>query len=798
MSEKSENFPGTTPAKGTIRIAQVLSTGRGANSGLDLHPQGHRLVTGWCGQSGGLDFWSVDTGQHLQHIQLDVELADIGSQIRPDLMPPGSDANPDNWPAHLLPVVDSSMNSLGGHVAVGAGRGVRIYRFSGDESHLVPSQTLRGHEQAVSRVAIDSSGEQAISADHTGQILVWNTVTGQQNHQLRISTVPHTLSFIWNNMLAMVGDDSGRIICWELTGGRRHLQFQAHHGAVERSAFNQDSGVLVTVGGDSSARMWNLEEGKQIGGDMRHRSAVSDVCFAYAGRFVVTCGLDGHIAIWNSTDGDLLDWYFDSSPVYRISFDKLNGTLIAGSARSVKVLSVDWQRLRELDADARSSFVMELSAADHAAMFSQPPTRPRTNYQAAASEEAPIGSIMSARQTTDLPIADRSNLSVPRAGAPAQRPGVMSGTMPAMPLSGRPNSVAPSNLGSHNPMLGMAPAPGPSASSSNGAPGHQNRSPFTSPPVMSPPPSAAEGANPFGRHPTPTRADISSASHSQPPGSIPSLAAAMASAQQRQLEADKRSTSYGIGKATANNLPFEANSFFNPVSPETPPPDGGASASGRVSRLESDLIESDLIPPPAGEPLAAASVPSAAEAVSESSVGGHQGSLSQAAGASLARSQAFNKRLALAIVTVLVFMVFTRSGVFWWYTEKAMPGSVAAEVTTVDAVRDAATAEANALFAEQEEAAQERIETYRRPNSGRTAEETETLIGRIEDRLDEKRDERDAEVLAVTEAHASTMRELEHTRRVSAARMANLSGLAAAVVGMLGAILLVGRARPKS
>ncbi|MFT6399692.1 MAG: hypothetical protein ACJAYU_004461, partial [Bradymonadia bacterium] len=39
--------------------------------------------------------------------------------------------------------------------------------------------------------------------------------------------------------------------------------------------------------------------------------------------------------------------------------------------------------------------------------------------------------------------------------------------------------------------------------------------------------------------------------------------------------------------------------------------------------------------------------------------------------------------------------------------------------------------------------------------------------------------------------------ELEHTRRVSAARMANLSGLAAAVIGLLGAILLVGRSRAK-
>ena len=785
MSAKSENFPGTAPSKGTIRIAQVLSTGRGANSGLHLHPQGHRLVTGWCGQSGGLEFWAVDTGQHLQTVQLDVELADIGSQVRPDLMPPGSDADPDNWPAHLLPVVDSAMNSLGGHVAVGAGRGVRVLRFSGDESHLVPSQTLRGHEQAVSRVGIDSSGEQAISADPTGQIIVWNTVTGTQNHVLRISTVPHTLSFIWNNMLAMAGDGTGRVICWELTGGRRHLQFQAHHGAVERSAFNQDSGVLVTVGADSAARMWNLEEGKQIGGDMAHRSPVSDACFAYAGRFVVTCGLDGHIAVWNSTDGDLLDWYFDSSPVYRIAFDKLNGTLIAGSARSVKVLAVDWQRLRELDADARSSFVMELSPADHAAMFSQPPPRPQANY-AGQNGEAPIGSIMSARQTTDIPFADRSNLAVPRGSAPAQRPSVMSGTMPAMPLHGRP-SAGPGSSGSPSTnMHGMAPAPGPAAQSQFPTDSSFGARGGTSPPTPSGPLADSHG----GGMPPP----VGSENQMAPGGGTPSLAAAMASAQQRQLEADKRSTSYGIGKSTLHNVPSEANSFFNPVSPASGP--GEAEVTGRMSRLASDLIDAELHPPPASDPLEPR-VPNQSKTDSRSGMARLQGSLADKANVSLANSQAFNKRLALSIACVLLFMVTTRSGVFWWYTENAWPASVAAEVSSVEETHNGIVTEAREVFDGHAASAEDRIQTYRRPNSGRTAEETETLIDRIEERLEGRRSDRDGIIEEAERVRDAALEELTHTRRVSAARMANLSGLAAAVVGLLGAILLVGRSRTK-
>lgn len=794
MSAKSENYPGTTPSTGTIRIAQVLSAGRGANSGMHLHPQGHRLVTGWCGQSGGLDFWAVDTGQHLQTVQLDVELADVGLQVRPDLMPPGSDADADNWPAHLLPVVDSSMNSLGGHVAVGAGRGIRFYRFSGDETNLVPSQTLRGHEQAVCRVGVDSSGEQAISADPTGQIVVWNTTSAAQTHQLRITTVPHTLSFIWNDMLAMAGDSTGRVICWELARGRRHLQFQAHHGPVLRSAFNESSGVLVTIGADSAARMWNLEEGKQIGSDMLHRSPISDVCFAYAGRFVVTCGLDGHIAVWNSTDGDLLDWYFDSSPVYRIAFDKLNGTLITGSARSLNVLAVDWQRLRELDADVRSSFVVDLSPADHAAMFSQPPPRPQANYQG-QNEDAPIGSIMSARQTADLPFPDRSNLAVPRGSAPADRPGVSTGMMPAMPLHGRPasnsTSTGSSNLmpamprasgQSSNLMPAMPPASGPSASVDPF--GGRTGRPAGNVPLV---PSASSGLGGSGM-PKPKYIENPLA-----PSSTPNLEAAMASAQQRQSGVDNRSTSYGIGNSAVHNVSSEANSFFNPVSPDSAVQDAGG--AGRVSRLESDLINADLQQPPVSEPLEAR-VPSRERG--RSSVSRLEGALNDKANVSLASSQAFNKRLAAAIACVLLFMVGARSAVHWWYTQKEWPASIAAEVAVVQAAHDTTVAEANVEFEAYEESAEARIRTYRRPNRGRTAEETEILIERIESRLEGKRAERDTVVAEADGVRDAALEELAHARRVSAARLANLSGLSAAVVGLLIAIPAVGRSRSRS
>ncbi|MFT5993243.1 MAG: hypothetical protein ACI82G_002246, partial [Bradymonadia bacterium] len=356
------------------------------------------------------------------------------AQLEDALLPVGSDKNREGWPTHILPVADLKMSRDGNTVVAAAGLGAHLYRLNDRDAHFGQPQVFRGHQLPVGRVAISADGSRAMAADTMGQISIWDTTTLKAAHLLRISKVPTAVQFIWNDMLALAGDNTGRVVCWELEGGRRHLQFQAHHGAITNTAFNGESGVLLTTGGDQTARMWNLELGKQIGSDMCHHGAVYDIDFAYAGRFIVTCGADGHVAIWNSTDGDLIDWFFDSSPVYRVAFDKLNGALVVAGARTIKTLSVDWQRLRELDANARSQ-AMQITAADHAAMFSQPPAQPAINQQPGTGEAAAVGSVLAARQTSELPLPDRSSLELARGTASSANPWASAGAPAAQAVA---------------------------------------------------------------------------------------------------------------------------------------------------------------------------------------------------------------------------------------------------------------------------------------------------------------------------------------------------------------------------
>ncbi|MFT6628010.1 MAG: hypothetical protein ACJA1R_001271, partial [Flavobacteriales bacterium] len=110
MTSASDMTPGSSPSYGTIKVEQVLSSGRGANAGLCLHPKGRRLVSGWCGVDSAIELWGIDQSQHLERRHVEAGLSDVGAQLEDALLPVGSDKNREGWPTHILPVADLKMS----------------------------------------------------------------------------------------------------------------------------------------------------------------------------------------------------------------------------------------------------------------------------------------------------------------------------------------------------------------------------------------------------------------------------------------------------------------------------------------------------------------------------------------------------------------------------------------------------------------------------------------------------------------------------------------------------------------
>ena len=473
----SDNRVGLVPSRGHIGSQRVLSGHQGANAALKLFGRGKYLLGGWCGPQSTVDVWQVDPFRALQNVTLEMQLADMSAGTEtPLVIPPGVSADRSDWAPHLVPVVDASVCASGTRIVVAGGRGVRVLELDGQQVQWRRRDIFRGHTATLTACALNADGEMAASADQSGSVLVWSTDSARELHRLRITTVPHCVSFIWQDHLVAVGDDRGRVICWEVAEGRRHLQFQAHRGAVTSLQFDASTGCLVTTGADGCARIWNLERGQQVGADMQHNAPVHAAIIVNEGRFVLTGGTDGLIAVWSAHDGLLLDWYNDGAPVFALSAEDAVGTVVASGARSVKTLQLDWLRLRELALSA--SRVSQMRQAQQVPGYVAPPVAAAVNY-AGGALQAPVGSVMAARQTSDLPLPEQSAARIDRSRQAGGQ--VATGQVPA--VGSRP---APQSLPVRSSSLSAAP------------PATQAMSALVGAPMRSASESAAQAASLFG------------------------------------------------------------------------------------------------------------------------------------------------------------------------------------------------------------------------------------------------------------------------------------------------------------
>lgn len=750
MAQNAEIFPGAVPARGAIRPGGVLSPGRGANSGLIVHPVGRQVVSAWCGADSSLDVWSIDPLRAIQSLPIEVELPDMGAQVDAALMPPGVDASRAGWPAHLLPVADLAISEAGAVIALAAGRAVRLMTLAHDGSGLRPVASLRGHDNAVARVATSRSGDRVLSTESSGRLLVWGVPEQRPLLDLRITRAPHCAAFVWNDLLAGVGDDIGRVICWELQEGRRHLQFQAHRGPVTRMTFSSHNGLLLTAGADNVARMWNLESGRQIGADMPHAGSIHDALFAHDGRFVVTCGSDGHVAVWSASTGALVDWCFEGTPVYRLAYHTQTGLLLYAGPRTIRAADADWTSLRNLDGGVGQAGFSSQPA------YLSPPQRPQVNYAGQAVAEAPIGSVMAARQTSDLPMPDRSNLVIARdqqaANFPLGGPARPFGTQALSPIGGgAPASGAvplqapmPAGFGARGPSTMAMPALGVPAPV--GQPGGLAGGAFPS----APPPPTGQVARPVQQ---PSQASSTGgfftqqrpAGGTQPPGTP-------------FADADE----FFASAATSTSAGAALDATRPPVLP-TPP--------ARESRALNAPGKASAAPPSFDEQL-----------TDENPRTGGGGT----AIAVIAPPKAPSKELILAGVLVGALLGFgARAAVTGHYTTRAYPASISASAAAVELAHttavDTAQRELDAFRAQSDErlADFERSGTMIPSELDRLRQNVARQIAVEERRFEEARG-------AADHARDTSLAELEETRRIEAAKTGNIAGGVVAALGVLG------------
>ncbi|MCO5212991.1 MAG: WD40 repeat domain-containing protein [Caldilinea sp.] len=162
-------------------------------------------------------------------------------------------------------------------------------------------------------------------------------------------------------------DQTARL--WDVQTGRQLHQFQGHTDRVTSAVFSPDGRTVVTASADKTARLWDAQTGHELRQLQGHTKIVTSTAFSPDGRTVVTASADMTARLWDAQTGhevrqldghtaSLLSATFspDGRTVVTASDDKTARLWDAQTGHELRQLQghTDWVRSAAFSPDGRT------------------------------------------------------------------------------------------------------------------------------------------------------------------------------------------------------------------------------------------------------------------------------------------------------------------------------------------------------------------------------------------------------------------------------------------------------------
>ncbi len=182
--------------------------------------------------------------------------------------------------------------------------------------------TLRGHTEAIGRMAWSPDGRFIASPSFDKTIRIWNPSTGLQVRELRGHT-QRVIAVAWapDGKRIASGGDEERLRIWNAETG--HMIFKlvrSHERAIVCLAWSPDGRQLASGGWDGAICIWDGESGRLLNRIQTKHEHVTGVTWTRAGDKLASVGYSGSPRIW-----DRRTWR-DITPEWKGVFNRSTAT----------------------------------------------------------------------------------------------------------------------------------------------------------------------------------------------------------------------------------------------------------------------------------------------------------------------------------------------------------------------------------------------------------------------------------------------------------------------------------------
>lgn len=209
------------------------------------------------------------------------------------------------WAQGLGPLAAASESAI--RAIAQADFSIRV--FEGDTPE--PKATLVGHGQPIVGLALKGTGETLVSVDAAGNVIVWNTQTGQPLTRIELSRAIDSLVAPASLSHFALLDGLGGIHLFQIVAGEP-MTIQPH--VAEATAPIQDANAIAWVDAPAPLLVVATEAGPVSILDANTGAAakaidagavVDALAVAKPSNLIATAGRDGQIKLWDSASGEL-------------------------------------------------------------------------------------------------------------------------------------------------------------------------------------------------------------------------------------------------------------------------------------------------------------------------------------------------------------------------------------------------------------------------------------------------------------------------------------------------------------